>query len=296
MAGDPAAGSAGASSAGGHVGGGPVELPADLSAAIVLVRHGQSEWLAEGRFQGVGDTPLSALGRRQAALVGARLANPAAPPHLPLPSGDPAFIVHSPLLRTAETAAAIADAIAATGRPAPPLLAEPGFAEIAQGAWEGLFQREVEERWPGEITGWRLDPTRVHAPGGEALFDVDVRVRTALDRTLARLVGADPESRADRAAAPRSPYDPHAGPWAVVVGHDGAFKVAVLALLGLPLDRFWTFTQAPTGIAVLDIRYGRAILRAWNRTEHLAPLEREAGDAERQAEEEAALRARSGAL
>ena len=62
-------------------------------------------------------------------------------------------------------------------------------------------------------------------------------------------------------------YDLHAGPWTLLVGHDGDFKVALLALLGLPLDRFWTFTQATTGIAVLDIRSGRTVLRAWNRTQ-----------------------------
>ncbi len=98
------------------------------------------------------------------------------------------------------------------------------------------------------------------------------------------------------APATLSFYDPHAGPWTVLVGHDGAFKVALLALLGLPLGRFWTFTQATTGIAVLDIRNGRTVLRAWNRTEHLAPLEIEAGEAERRAEDEAIARSRSGAL
>jgi broad specificity phosphatase PhoE len=110
---------------------------------------------------------------------------------------------------------------------------------------------------------------------------------------------AAPDGGASGAAAgptAASFYDPHAGPWIVLVGHDGAFKVALLALLGLPLDRFWTFTQTTTGIAVLDIRNGRTVLRAWNRTEHLAPLEREQGEAERRAEEEAAARARSGAL
>ena len=70
----------------------------------------------------------------------------------------------------------------------------------------------------------------------------------------------------------------------------------MLALLGLPLERFWTFTQTTTGIGVLDIRNGRPVLRAWNRTEHLAPLEIEAGEAERRAQEDAAARSRSGAL
>jgi len=209
-----------------------------------------------------------------------------------VPSGEPLAIVHSPLARTRETAEAVARAFATTGRPVPPLRPEPGLAEIAQGAWEGLYQREVEERYPVEIAGWRRDPVGVHAPGGEALGDVDTRVRGALARVLADLAaaaGPGPDGT-------QSYYDPHAGPWAILVGHDGAFKVALMALLGLPLDRFWTFTQTTTGIAVLDVRNGRTILRAWNRTDHLAPLEREAAEATRAEEDAAAERARSGAL
>ena len=279
----------------------PLAVPPDLDASLVLLRHGQSVWLAEGRFQGRADTPLSPLGERQAALAGARLADPAAPPRLPVPAGDPVAIIHSPLARTAQTAAAVAAAIALRGRPAPPLVAEPGLIEIAQGAWEGLYQRDVEAGWPSEIAGWRRDPVRVFAPGGESLIDVDRRVREALIGVVDRLQRASvatPDGGASAAAGPTAAsfYAPHAGPWIVLVGHDGAFKVALLALLGLPLDRFWTFTQTTTGIAVLDIRNGRTVLRAWNRTEHLALLEREAGEEERRAEEEAAARTRSGAL
>lgn len=284
---------------------GPLALPPDLAASLVLLRHGQSVWLAEGRFQGQADTPLSPLGERQAALAGVRLADPWAPPRLPVPPGDPIAIVHSPLARTAQTAAAVAAAIAAAGRPAPPLVPEERLREIGQGAWEGLFQRDVEAGWPEEIAGWRRDPVGTFAPGGESLVEVDRRVRSALSAVIDGLAHASSTSlsAADASAlagspAPATPsfYDPHAGPWTLLVGHDGAFKVALLALLGLPLDRFWTFTQATTGIAVLDIRNGRAVLRAWNRTEHLAPLEREAGEAERRAEDDAAARSRSGAL
>jgi phosphoserine phosphatase len=277
----------------------PLEVPADLAATLVLLRHGQSEWLAEGRFQGRSDTPLSPLGRRQAALAGARLAAPDAPPRLPIPTGEPVAIVHSPLARTRETAESVVEAFLAAGRAAPVLRPEPGLAEIAQGAWEGLLQREVEERYPVEVAGWRRDPVRVQAPGGETLHEVDARARTALARVIADLgevAGAGAAATGLGAAGTPSYYDPHTGPWAVLVGHDGAFKVALLALLGLPLDRFWTFTQTTTGIAVLEIRNGRTILRAWNRTEHLAPLEREAAGATRAEEDAAAERARSGAL
>jgi probable phosphoglycerate mutase len=293
----------------------PFEVPADLSATLVLLRHGQSEWLAEGRFQGRSETPLSGLGRRQAALAGARLATPDTPPRLPVPAGEPVAIVHSPLARTRETAEAVVKAFRAAGRPVPALRPEPGLAEIAQGAWEGLLQREVERRWPVEVSGWRRNPVDVQAPGGETLREVDTRVRDALARVLvelakvadARADGSDPTTVPAAPAGPSvaagpgatatpSYYDAHAGPWTLLVGHDGAFKVALLALLGLPLDRFWTFTQATTGIAVLDIRNGRTILRAWNRTDHLAPLEIEAADETRAEEDAAAERARAGAL
>ncbi len=270
----------------------PLAVPPDLAATLVFVRHGQSVWLAEGRFQGRADTPLSALGRRQAELAGARLAAPHEPPRLPVPAGDPVEIAHSPLARTTETAEAVAAAYPAAGRERPPLRPEIGLVEIDQGAWEGLLQREVEERYPDEIAGWRRDPVGVHAPGGESLAEVDVRVRGAIGRVLATLSSA----AGPAAAGTPSYYDPHTGPWAILVGHDGAFKVALMALLGLPLDRFWTFTQTTTGIAVVDIRNGRAILRAWNRTEHLAALEIESGEAARAEEEAAADRARSGAL
>lgn len=270
----------------------PLAVPTDLAATLVLLRHGQSVALAEGRYQGRSDTPLSVLGRRQAELAGARLAAPDAPPRLPIPPGEPVAVVHSPLARTRETAQAVVTAFVAAGRPAPPLRPEPGIAEVGLGAWEGLRQREIEERYPAEIAGWRRDPVGFHAPGGEPIPEMDVRVRAALDRVIGDLaVAATPVPHATQ-----SYYDPHAGPWTLLVGHDGAFKVALLALLGLPLDRFWTFTQTTTGIAVLDIRNGRTILRAWNRTEHLAALELEAADATRAEEDAAADRARSGAL
>ena len=111
----------------------PLAVPPDLAASLVLLRHGQSVWLAEGRFQGQADTPLSPLGERQAALAGVRLADPAAAPRLPVPPGDPIAIVHSPLARTRDTAGLVVEAMHAAGRPVPQLVPEPGLAEIAQG-------------------------------------------------------------------------------------------------------------------------------------------------------------------
>ena len=50
------------------------------------------------------------------------------------------------------------------------------------------------------------------------------------------------------------------------------FKVLLLTLLDLPLERFWSFPFALAGITIVEIHAGRPILRAHNLTEHLAPL------------------------
>ena len=80
-------------------------------------------------------------------------------------------------------------------------------------------------------------------------------------------------------------------PWSIIVGHDGVFKVALLALLDMPLARFWTLPFALCGITVVEIRNGRPRLRLHNATDHLADLADRRG---RRRREEA--RRRSGAL
>jgi probable phosphoglycerate mutase len=211
---------------------------------------------------------------------------------LPVPIGPPLEIVHSPLRRTAETAAEVAAAVAATegfGLEVP-CRPDSGFLEIAQGEWEGLPGVEIQARWPDVIAGWRRDPLTAWAPGGESLPEVDGRVRVALESVLARL-----DERGGGAAGHRSHVlgygePPSLDPWSIVVGHDGVFKVALLALMDLPLARFWSFPFALCGISVIEFRAGRPRLRAHNLTDHLAPLDDELAQAIE------AERSRTGAL
>jgi broad specificity phosphatase PhoE len=266
-------------------------VPEGLDAAVVLLRHGESAWVAEGRFQGHGDPPLTALGRRQAALAAARLATPQRIPALPLPGGTPREIVHSPLGRAAETARSVAAAMAASGAdPAPPLRADAGFLEIGQGEWEGRLGTEIAERWGDVLAAWRRDPLSAWAPGGESVAEVDLRVRAALRSLLGDLGRGRPRGTVDRSQV--LGYADAGGdePWAVIVAHDGVFKVALLALLDLPLARFWSFPFALCGITVVEFKGGRPRLRLHNGTDHLAELEDEA------AREREAARAASGAL
>lgn len=271
-------------------------VPAGLDATIVLLRHGETEYIAEGRFQGRHETPLTALGRLQATLAAERLAHPHRSPALPVPGGRPLEVAHSPLRRTTETAEAIVAAMAADapGGPAPAPRADDGFAEIGQGAWEGLHHDEITERYGDVLAGWRRRPTEMWAPGGESLHEVAARVGPALGGLLERLaVGRRPGSH-DRSqvAGYRGTDLADDRPWAIVVGHDGLFKVLLLTLFDLPLERFWSFSTSLCGISVVELRAGRPVLVAHNLTEHLAPLHED----EARVEAEAAARSRSGAL
>jgi len=271
----------------------PLAIPADLEATLVLVRHGESELIVQRRFQGSAETPLSATGRRQAALVARRLARPHAPPALPLPDGAPLAIVHSPLGRATETATAIEGALRADDGfgLAIPRRADQRLREIGQGEWEGRLASEIEAADGERLAAWRLRPTEAWAPGGERLAEVRSRVRAALADLLGELAAAGPAGsiHAPQVAGYRD--GPAEQPWSIVVGHDGVFKVLLLALFDLPLERFWMWSSELCGISVVDIRAGRPVVRAMNLTDHLASLRDEAS-----AVAEAEERARSGAL
>lgn len=268
-------------------------IPDGLDATLVLLRHGESEWIVEGRFQGRSETPLSPVGRRQAELAGRRLATPHAAPALPVPLGAPRVIVHSPLRRTTETAEALVDALGATGTATGGATVRPddAFAEIGQGDWEGRFHSEIAERWGEALAGWRRTPTEVWAPGGESLADVQARVRPGLSALLGALADGTAQGSLDRPMVTGyGSATPPSHPWAILVGHDGVFKVTMLTLFDLPLERFWMFSMALCGITVIELRAGRPVLRAHNLTEHLAPL------LDERAREEADRRQRTGAL
>ena len=228
-------------------------LAGPLTATLVLVRHGESTWNARGRFQGRRNPWLSPRGRAEAAALGKRLADPLAPPPLPVPPGPPLAIWHSPLRRASDTAAAIGELVPVD------LVADDRLTEISQGVWETRSHRAVAALGP-ELEGWRADPTRVTAPGGEPLSAVRLRVRAALDEILREL-----------ASAPTSA--PAARPWGIVVSHEGTLRIATLVLLDLPLARFWAFPFEPAGITVIELSGGQPILRAHNLTAHVAGID-----------------------
>jgi probable phosphoglycerate mutase len=262
-------------------------IPAGLDASLVLVRHGESELIVQGRFQGGLETPLSDLGRRQAERVADRLRRSRDEPPLPVPDRPPLAIVHSPLSRAAETAAAIARA-----RDEERLLRpDERFAEIGQGEWEGRLASDIAEHDAERLAGWRTKPTETWAPGGERLTEVRSRVVSGLAELLGDLATAGTPSREVTSQVGGYREEAATHPWSILVAHDGVFKVVLLSVFDLPLERFWMWTSELCGISVVEIRAGRPVVRAMNLVDHLAGLAREPV-AEREAED----RERLGAL
>lgn len=255
-------------------------LPTDIEATIVLLRHGESTLIAEGRFQGQLDPPLTALGERQATAAAARLTDPLASPTLPLAPTSPVAIVHSPLRRAARTAELAANALANAHDGVIAVRAEPRLAELGQGRWEGRTRTEILATDGEALAAWRRMPLLNNAPDGERVVDAAVRVRAAIGEVLAELARTRDASGSGVPVRDGSPVAGYPGaprwataPWTLVVGHDGVFKIALLELLELPLDRYWVFPFALCGISIVELRDGRAVLRAHNLSEHVAAIE-----------------------
>jgi broad specificity phosphatase PhoE len=244
---------------------------------LALVRHGESAWIAEGRFQGRGDSPLSDPGLRQAAAVGARLAAPAAAPSVPVPDTSPVAIWHSPLKRATQTANAVHEAREADA----PLRPLSSLTELAQGEWEGLTHDEVRDCYPQQLSAWRDDPLNNHAPGGEALRDAMVRAESARD-TILGSADSRPAPTGDSGQTPAEPVLGYEGSygrgrrpdWAIVVAHDGILRLLMLSLLGVDIERFWSFPLALASVTVLELSGGLVRLRAHNLDEHIVALDR----------------------
>lgn len=132
---------------------------------IFLVRHGQTIWNVEGRFQGALDSPLTATGIAQAEAIGRRLAGL-------LADGPPVAMRVSPLGRTRQTAALLGGFHAYSET-----TFDPRLREVTLGEWEGLTLDEMDAGWPTCFDGTTQDDWYFSAPGGETYEAAVARAR-----------------------------------------------------------------------------------------------------------------------
>ena len=143
---------------------------------LLLLRHAQSTWNAEARWQGWADAPLSEVGRAQAQAMAERLTG------LGLVFSG---VVSSDLERSLETARIVADHLGLG-----PVTVETDLRERDVGDWTGRTTDEIDLIWPGAITAWRTGVLD-QPPGGEHEPSFRGRVAGAVER-LAAGPGDDP--------------------------------------------------------------------------------------------------------
>jgi probable phosphoglycerate mutase len=202
-----------------------------MATRVFLIRHGATTLSAEDRFAGATDVALSDEGRRQAGLLGARLAEE-----------NLAAIYCSPLGRTRETAVLVA----APHRLTP--IARDGLREIDHGRWEQMRRSEVEKAFPAEYAAWEMDPFTFAPQEGESGLAVMARALPVV----------------------RDAVTSHENACIAVVSHKATIRRGVASLLGIDARGYRDrLDLSPASLTVLDFKDAvRARLVVFNDTSH----------------------------
>jgi phosphoserine phosphatase len=215
----------------------PSLRPAHQGVRLLLVRHGETEWNRQGKFQGLIDVPLNDNGRVQAQKASQFLKEVALN-----------FAVSSPMLRPKETAEIILQSHNNVK-----LELQDGLKEISHGLWEGKFEKEIEQEFPGELERWRTVPASVQMPEGENLQQVWERSTATWQAIVQSAIEKQLQT-------------------GLVVAHDATNKTLLCHILGLSPENFWNFRQGNGAVSVIDYPFGLnglPVLQAMNITTHL---------------------------
>ncbi|HEX8229573.1 MAG TPA: histidine phosphatase family protein [Chloroflexia bacterium] len=204
---------------------------------VYIVRHAQTAWNLEKRFQGQLDVALSDEGRTQSRAVADWLY-----------SQQVSFsaVYASDLQRAWHTAQSIAERLGLVPEPVQAL------REIHAGNWQGLLPTEIEERYPGQPARWYTEANEFRLPGGETIPEVRARVHGWYMKTI----------------------DAHRGQAIVVVSHGMAIRSLLSALNGWDVadtERMKAAAMGNTGVTALlaDHERGQSSVLFFNSLAHL---------------------------
>ncbi len=167
---------------------------------FILIRHGETDWNIEGRWQGQADVPLNERGREQAIQTASALAGI-----------EIAAIYSSDLSRARETAEVLASVTKLK------VQFDVRLREIHQGEWQGLLASEIQARYPEAFQQRMTDPISVTPPGGEMASQVMIRVLSAI-KEIRQM---------------------HSGKTVAVVSHGFAIACLLAHYQNLPIEKAW---------------------------------------------------------
>jgi probable phosphoglycerate mutase len=200
---------------------------------LILIRHGETDWNRERRFQGHADIGLNPNGQQQAHRLAARLAT------------ESFDAIHSSDLRRArDSVQALADGLGL------PLQLDAGLREQSFGVMEGLLPQQVAERWPEVWQQWALHDADWAPPGGESTRQFHARVLAAVRRIAAA----------------------HHGQQVLVATHGGVLDMLWRDVHGLPLQGARDCHIPNCGINRLQLDDERLTILQWADDAHMADL------------------------
>jgi broad specificity phosphatase PhoE len=196
---------------------------------IYLIRHGETSWNLEERFQGTTNTELTKAGLKQGKLLAKSLS-------------ETKFenIYSSPLNRAKITADFIGTEANCE------VIEDLDFKEISFGDWEGLTTKEIRAKYSW-MDKWFENTGLYQIPNGDVFEDEKNRLKE-------RLTKIAKESNGKNTA---------------IVSHAGIIRLSLLAALDLPLSYYWRFVFGNTSITVLEYYKGIFLLKSLNNTSHL---------------------------
>ena len=214
-------------------------IPSQIGdSRIFLIRHGETNWNKEGRFQGQIDIPLNANGKDQARKTFE---------YLRTISFNKAF--SSSMQRPYETAQIIL-------QKNNDLKIEKidSLVEISHGLWEGKLENEIREQWPTLLKNWHDKPEVVVMPEGESIKDVSDRSIEAFEKICLSQKDND---------------------LTLLVAHDAVNKTIICNMLGINYANIWMIKQGNGGITVIDLFNDPSkpfVISALNITTHLGGI------------------------
>lgn len=179
---------------------------------LFLIRHGETIWNIERRYQGQKDSPLSEEGIRQGQITGRFLAERKVD-----------AVYSSDLSRAVKTAEAIAHHHGLT----PEL--DPRIREMSFGVWEGMTRDEIKQTFPDVFYARYKDSMNTRIPGGELPHEVVERFQGFLNELVKT----------------------HQNETVVVVSHGGSLRFVIASLLHIPLEKSYCLHLSNAGISEL---------------------------------------------
>ncbi|HDP69251.1 MAG TPA: alpha-ribazole phosphatase [Actinobacteria bacterium] len=194
---------------------------------VYLVRHGETEWNAKGKYLGLTDIPLNDNGERQAKALSSFLSEERID-----------AVYSSALTRTIQTARIIAKSHGLK------VLKIPELNEVDFGEWDGLTYFEIKDKYANLADDWLNKTSEVQIPGGETWSHFKERVMIGLRKIM--------NENEDKNI--------------LIVTHGGPIKAIISEVLELNSTSFWKIRQDRGALNIIEFFDGNAILTLLNDT------------------------------